>query len=117
MAYENPDFVYTLEASGDLSASQFHALEVDSNGQAIVCNSAGVQIAGVLQNKPTAAGMAATVCASGITKVIAGAAVTAGAELEVNASGRLITATTGDVVAIALEDAAGDGSIMSVLLK
>lgn len=52
----------------------------------------------------------------GTTVATAGAAVALDAELEATAAGKLITATTGVVVARALQAAAADGDKFEVLL-
>lgn len=114
MAVENPLFTITLAAGADLSAKQFLAV-VPTAGKAAVAG-AGVKCLGVLQNKPTA-DQAATVVVHGITKAIAGAAITAGAQVEVNAQGEFITLNTGVSVGFALDAAAGDGSVFTLCLK
>lgn len=71
---------------------------------------------GVLQNAPTL-GQAADVAISGITKVVVGAAVTAGQELMADTNGRAITQTsTNRKVGMALESAAGANAIISMLI-
>jgi hypothetical protein len=116
MAKEIPGFSYTLEASGDLSAQQFRGVVVDSNGQAAVAGAAA-EIAGVLQNDPSAIDRAAQIVQTGITKMVAGAAVATGANVTTDASGRAITAiVTNPIVGVALDAAANADEIISVLL-
>lgn len=106
--------ILSLPAAADLSGSQYLAIAVNSSGQAAVAG-AGVQAAGVLVNKPDAAGKAASVQYSGRTKFIAGTGgVSAGDVLEVEAGGDLITLSAGVAVGIALEDvsAAAIGSML-----
>ena len=50
MAIQIPGFSMSLEASADLSAFQFHFVEVDSNGRVTISNGAGESVFGVLQN-------------------------------------------------------------------
>lgn len=52
----------------------------------------------------------------GVAVAEAGAAISAGAELQVGADGKVITRTTGKTVAWAMEDAAADGDELSVFL-
>ena len=53
----------------------------------------------------------------GTSIVDAGAAISAGATIETNASGKAVTwATSGPKVAIALQAASGDGDLIEVLL-
>src|SRR5689334_1292939 len=117
MAVEQNLRPITIPASADLSADQYKFVSVDTNGQ-IVLTAAGAASAGVQQDKPTAQGDAGSVAVVGqVSKVVAGAAFNAGAKLMVDGSGRGITATTGNFVnAIALEAAAGAGSVVSALL-
>jgi hypothetical protein len=71
----------------------------------------------VLQNKPQMAGQAATVAISGVSLVLAGAAVTAGEDImPEDTTGRAIPWTSGKTrVGVALTSGA-DGELISVLL-
>lgn len=121
MATEQKCFsVGTQLANADLSAKQFYAVKLaDASGvaQVALASSAGEGIFGILQNKPTS-GLPADVCVLGVTKAVAGAAITSGAQVMTNASGKIITAATAGsaVVGFALETAAGDGSIITICL-
>lgn len=117
MAFEIPSFTLgTQKANADLSSSQYLAVVINSSGNVAVAG-AGADIAGILQNKPTA-GHACDVCVDGVSKAVAGGSVTAGAKLMTNASGQLITATaTNKAVGIALDSASGAGVVIPVLLK
>lgn len=133
MAYEIPAFdLGTLVASGDLSTSQYLFVNVNGSGEVAVA-AAGDPAIGVLQNKPSAQGRSATVRVLGVSKVEAGAAITVGARVASNASGKAVTATAAtvdtsdagvasdavvgsNVLGIALEAAAADGDIIPVLL-
>lgn len=107
--------ILSLPASGDLSALQFHAMTVNASGQAAQTGAAA-RNTGFLQNKPDAAGKAASVQLDGRSKAVAGAAVTAGAFLEVNASGRVVTLAAGVAVGQALESASADGDLISIVI-
>lgn len=76
-------------------------------------------VTGVLQNKPQKPGEAATVGIRGVSLVMAGAAVTAGAGVKCDSTSRGVTATPGTDVAlgIALGSAAGAGEVFPVLLR
>lgn len=108
-----------LIAGADLSAKQYHALRVTAAFTVDATNSAGMACVGVLQNKPSASGQAAEVMQSGITKAVAGAAVSAGAEVMAGADGRIITAATAgsNVIGIALEAAANANEVISIALN
>jgi hypothetical protein len=106
----------TFEAGEDLSSHQFKFVTLESDGQVDAADAAGERALGVLLNKPDSAGKAATVAMTGKVMVEAGAAVTAGAQLQTNAAGEAITAAAGDVVmGYALEDAV-DGQIFAMEL-
>jgi hypothetical protein len=117
MAFQTPGFSFSLPASADLSASQHHFVEVDANGRVTISNAAGESVLGVLQNDPDAIDVAAAIMTNGISKVVAGAAVTVGALVQTNASGRAIAALSADfVVGRALEAAGGNGEVIPVHL-
>lgn len=117
MSYEIPGRCVTLEASADLSAEQFKLVVVDANGRAAVAG-AGAHCAGVLQNDPDALGRAGTVMIDGLSRVIAGAAVAPGANVAADASGRAVTAATGQfVVGIAFTGCANANEWITVELK
>lgn len=91
---------FSLPASGDLSASQFCAVKIDSNGR-LALPSAGGAIAGILYTKPAAIDRAGEVYGpgSGIRKAKLGGTVTAGDPLKVDTSGRFLTASASDILA------------------
>lgn len=81
-----------------------------------LASTGGEAIYGILQNNPTS-GLAADVGILGVSKAVAGAAITAGDYLMTDTSGRLITVvTTSHRVAQALEAATGAGQIITVAL-
>ncbi len=115
MAYQGGNLKLVGEsAAADLSSSQFHTVKLTSSGVNLAGD--GEQGVGVLQNKPES-GQAAEVITHGSTKAVIGAAVTVGASLASNASGRLIPATTGEArLALAQEAGSADGEIVTVLM-
>lgn len=95
MSY-NANYVnISVPAGADLSAKQNHFVKINSSGAAVVAG-AGEAAIGVLQNDPTS-GQTAAVQVSGIAKIKAGASITAGAVIAVNADGEAVTATKGTV--------------------
>ncbi|SCM71512.1 hypothetical protein KL86PLE_100245 [uncultured Pleomorphomonas sp.] len=121
----------TRLAGADLSSSQYLFVKLDANAQVVVAG-AGEDAIGVLQNKP-AAGQAATVRVGGLSKVVAGAAITAGARVASDASGKAKTAVAATVntsdtgaaadavvasfsMGHAFEAASGDGQVIEILL-
>lgn len=121
MAYADQGAVdITLEAGADLSADQYKVVALATDGQIDVAAAArGDIVIGVLQNTPSAAGQAATVRVSGVSKVIAGEAVEEGAELcpDGVVAGSVTTADTSAdrVFAMALSPAA-DTEVFSALI-
>src|SRR5579864_9030919 len=92
---ENLGKVISILATSDFSAaaSQYLGLDLDGNGK-LVLPAAGARIVGVLVNLP-APGQDGSIQIDGIAQAIAGAAVAAGARLQVNAAGQFITFTPG----------------------
>lgn len=107
----------TKLASEDLSAKQFHIVQMDSSGDMEVGESATDLLLGVLQDKPES-GQAGTYRHQGTTKVIASAAIAIGARVTSANDGEAVTTTTnGDiVVGIALEAATAQGDIIEIQL-
>lgn len=115
MAEYGDQIVYTLVAGADFSTYdlQYRAVLVASaaagaGGRTLVCSQAGDPIVGILQNKPEAED-GARVCFHGISKAMAGGAVTAGDVLRTNALGCLVTGNSGYVAGFALTGVASGG--------
>ncbi len=116
MAYKEAEVKISMDAGADLSSSQHLFVTSDASGDAVVAG-AGVRVVGVLDNDPTS-GQAAGVAIEGVTKVIAGAAVAAGADVASSAAGKAITSTSGDYIAgVALQAATADGDLIAVRLS
>lgn len=118
MAFEHkPTADYSMPAAGDLSANQYRFAVCNSSGQAAL-SGAGVSTIGVIQNNDAdAANKAVALQKVGVSKVVAGAAVVAGVEVASDASGRAVTAATGNRVnGIALSGCSNAGEIISVAL-
>jgi len=118
MAYENVSTtVPGAEAAADLSAHQFKLVKMTSTGVNL-CG-AGEAALGVLQNKPDALAQAATVWGPGSTsKVVAGAAVAKGAKITSDATGRAVTAASGNYEAgQALDAASAAGNLITIFIN
>jgi len=102
--------------NGDSSLAQYHFVQADAGVASSVVQAATAGqrgILGVLQNAP-ALGEACVIAGGGITQVLAGVAVTKGAALISDATGRAITATAGvgnHVYGYALEAASGANAL------
>lgn len=104
---------FSLPAGADLSSSQYCAITINSSGQAVI-PSAGAQAVGILYTAPTL-GKAGEVHGpgSGIRQARYGGSVTAGNTLKVDASGRFVAASAGDIaagsaVAVAVDTGSAD---------
>lgn len=100
MAVKGPcPLPYTLVAGADLSAWQFAAIALDSNGKAVLANISADTFIGVLENKPKLGEHATVEFGPCVTKVKAGLAVTAGNYLTVQSGffipGNKLLYTTG----------------------
>ena len=95
----------TVAASADLSLHQFKLVTFDASAELALAG-AGVDC-NVLVDKPNAVGVSGTILLSGIGKVIAGGAISAGDALASDAAGLAVLAATTDYIfGRALEDAA-----------
>ena len=99
MATEERLVTESRDAGADLSSNQYLFHKLNTSGQVVICNSAGEDAYGILQNEPAAAGRAANIAKSGISKVILGAnSLTPGMKIQTNASGKAIEAASADHV-------------------
>lgn len=116
-SYEIPGFTRSYLAAGDLTTSKFKFVKM--SGATIVAVAAATDAGvGVLQNKVSAAGEAGTVMISGVTRVYSGAAITAGAKVYLDSTGRVTTvAQAGQLVGIAEQAATAADQLIAVLLK
>jgi hypothetical protein len=94
---------------------QYHFVVITDAATAGLAAS-GDKAHGVLQNKPQNEGAAATVAIRGVSNVVAGAAIAAGAEVQANGSAQAVTKSTGWAVGVALQAAGGAGELIPVLL-
>lgn len=110
-----------FKAGADLSAAQFSAVKLDTNGNVILAVAATDQVIGVLENGPKANDTADVFLRSGngSYKIKAGGTIAIGQKLTIDSSGRAIyvtgTPTAGnEIVGVALE-AGVVGQIIEVL--
>jgi hypothetical protein len=108
---------YTATSEWDLSAKQYLAVHVGGSDNYVkVASAAGVKCIGVLQNKPTS-GRAARVRTSGVTKMVAGAAITRNENIDVGATGYARTAAGSNYIGIALETAVTSATFKMLLTR
>jgi len=114
-AYEQNLQTVTLVANADLEDYQYYGVKLNSS-EKVALASTGDKITGVLQDAPDAADRSCVVAYGGISKAIGGASINAGAEVQMNASGKFITKTTGTSCGIAMTACGGDGQHFSLLV-
>jgi hypothetical protein len=116
MAYEEALTNISIVADGDQSGNQYKFMKLGADG-IDVQDSSGAACVGVLQTKP-ADGTMGAVAISGISKMVAGAALTRGAAVQSDAQGRAIAAVSGGYPqGVAVEAASAAGEIVPVLLR
>jgi hypothetical protein len=104
--------------AGPGGSGQFLGVTISASRTVAVQTTIGGQIYGVLQNTP-AVNEACDIGILGISKFVAGASITAGAELMVDASGRFITWVAGSgyfKVGQALETTSAANNVFTGLL-
>lgn len=108
----------TFRAGADLSTKQFHIVELTGQDTVNVCDAATDKPLGILQNKPKV-GEAAIVRVWGISKVVAGDVLTAGADYGTSAAGQAVAkVTAGDLVlGRVLEGTAAAGNLATVTVS
>jgi len=118
MAFEEKLESITRLAGADLSSHQYKFVKLNTSGKAVIVDTDGEAVVGVLQNKPDAADREATVGVEGISKVISSGVIAAGAKVTTNDSGLAKTAASGDhVLGMHVGDAAAAANdVIPVLL-
>jgi len=117
MAIELHGLKISQIAAVDLSASQYCAVKQHTVEGQVTLPSIGDAIVGVVQNAPTS-GQVAEIVTAGITKMKASAIITAGAELSVDAAGKVAPAiATHRIIGVAQSAAGAANQIVSVFLQ
>lgn len=106
----------TIPANADLSASPYHFVDINSSGKIAVVGTAGAKAVGVLQNTPAAADADAIVGITGISQIVAGGTIAAGAKVQSDDDGTALTAASGDHVLGTTVTGGDAGDILEVLL-
>ena len=107
---------FTAVSEWDLSAKQYLGVRMSTavDGAVRVASLVGIAIVGVVQNKPTS-GRAARVRTHGISKGVAGSAITRGDRLDVDAGGYFRTSVSSNYAGIALETVVTSGTFKMLL--
>jgi hypothetical protein len=106
--------IITVPAGSDLSAKQFHFMDVTSGTLATA--GAGTRVAGVLCNDPDAANEAGALQIAGVAVVLAGGSISAGGGVASSAAGKAVAASGSAFVCGIALTAADDGDYVGVLL-
>lgn len=119
MAFEmGPILDVPFKAAADLSAKQYHIVEITGDMEINVCNAATDKPAGILQNKP-GAGEVAIVRMLGVSKVVADAALNRDDNYGTSADGQAVAkVTAGDLIlGRVLEGVANAGELATVTVN
>lgn len=119
MAFEmGPILDVPFKAAVDLSAKQYHIVEMTADMTVNVCNNAADKPIGILQNKPRA-GETAIVRVLGVSKVVADAALNRDDNYGTSADGQAVAkATAGDLIlGRVLEGVANAGELATVTVN
>lgn len=119
MATELQIWDHTFLAAADLTTLQFRIVKLMANKREVnVATAAADALLGVNQEKPSAVGRPTSVRLLGISKVVAGAAITIHSAITSDGFGRAIATTTAgnSVLGYALEAATAIGDIITVLI-
>lgn len=84
-------------AGEDLTGKRYLAGVLNTDGEIVQATSAGGRIDGVILDE-SPEGISASICYGGVERVILGGTVAINDELAVDAAGKFVTATTGNVV-------------------
>jgi len=116
-SYEGQQIAITLKSAAAITKHEGVTIASQDDGVCAVVASAGAQVTGIAQNAASAAGESVKVAVLGVSLVLAGAAITKGAALQIDATGRAIAATTADeVCGFALEAAAAAGDAITMVI-
>jgi len=115
MAIEDSGFSQSLEAGADLSAKQFYACKLDSNGRAVLCGAGDPLIAGVNLGTPVV-GEAASFGLLGLFPVKLGGTVAVGDKLTPDGTGAFVKAYGADAVAGIAQEAGVSGNIITAMI-
>lgn len=126
MAVSQDVDVISVPAAYSLASYQFHAVLSDAAGNACIQTNIAPTIGtapviGILQNKPAAAGRAARIAIGGVSKMVAGEAITAGEVVYPTTGGLALGSAYGacgtSAIGVALSAASGSLSVFQVLIR
>lgn len=117
MSYDIPGFQRSYVTAGDLSGSFLRFVKL-AGATVVAVTAAADDGIGVLQNKPSVAGQAATVMIQGVTRCMSGIALAAGVVVYLDSVGRVTSVVqAGAAVGVTETAVAAADLAVSVLLK
>lgn len=111
-AYEIPNLRFSAEAGAAVERRRFVKINADEKGVQAGADDAVIGVSMVDADVGEVLEIA-----NGIVMVEAAAAIEAGSEVQSDADGKAIPIDQGHVAGIAMTNASGDGSLVSVLIK
>lgn len=109
--------ILSIPADTNLSTKQYFCVNVNTDGEAVLSSATTDEPIGVLENMPSAAGMAAEIKHSGLGKIKIGGTVAVGDKLGPDTDGMAIAVTANNKTYIAKALQAGvDGDIIEALI-
>jgi hypothetical protein len=114
--YTGPPGMPGSLASPNHAGKMYRFVKVTGARTVGLCTSHDDAGIGILQSKPQVVGQAATVAIFGVSQVIAGAQLSAGAKVSSDSEGRAVAVGDGVTYGILLEDVGGAGQLVPVLL-
>jgi hypothetical protein len=117
MAFEKSVLDVTFKAENAFTSSQYLCVEISGAMQVDVCDTAGEKCIGILQNTPAASGDA-VVRLLGVSKAVAGAAITRGDFVGTTAAGKVQKHddSTEYILGYALETASATSEVIAVMI-
>ena len=117
MAFDAVVQTISVPAAADLTGLEMRFMTIGASGQ-MNKTGAGLMADGVLEHAAGAAGRSGSLAIHGAPKMIAGAAIAAGALVASDANGKPVTAVSGDqILGKTLMAASAAGDVIPVLLK
>ncbi|MFW9991925.1 MAG: hypothetical protein ACFFD4_07675 [Candidatus Odinarchaeota archaeon] len=120
MATEQEQVCITVKAEGDLSGKQFRLMQMTNAGYGTTCLHSGTQavMLGILQNKPAAYGRSAKICTMGLTKAVAGAAISSLGFIGAGTDGCVAAVSTEshNIIGRNLQTASGTGELIECII-
>jgi hypothetical protein len=114
---ENLGKTISRVAGESLASKQYSFVKLNSSGQVVAAGD-GNDAIGVLQNDPASGDIAVVMVGTGITKVLAGGSSTVGYNVGSDASGRAVTAASGDyLLGQFLTAPTGAGQVVDMLFQ